>query len=219
VRQPRRARESGGPHSERGTDGVRSLTAGDLARLLRVDLKTIHNWVHQGHLFARRTEGRHLRFERVEVVRFLRRLGHKVPAPLGKAVPRVLISGPGAPPRGGRASRGPRFFDSVLELAFGAYEVFVLALDEHEPSLTEALLDALRARPETHALSLVGTSRRVGRLRAFIRGGGDVALPSGSSRDIAAAARFLTGGRSSPPHGALLREELRSAVNASWGRP
>src|SRR5262245_56916767 len=30
-----------------GGDGVYSLTAGDLARLLGVDLKTIHNWVNQ----------------------------------------------------------------------------------------------------------------------------------------------------------------------------
>jgi excisionase family DNA binding protein len=218
VRQPRQARE-GGLHSGRGTDGVRSLTAGDLARLLGVDLKTIHNWVHQGHLFARRTEGRHLRFERVEVVRFLRRSGQKVPPLLGRPVPRVLISGPGAPARNGRTSREPRILESVLELALGAYEVFVLALDEHELALTEALVGALRARPETRALSLVGTSRRASRLRAFIRGGGDVALPSGSSRDVTVAAQFLTGGRASPPRGALLREGGVAPPSASSDRP
>ena len=218
MRQPRQAPE-GGLHSWRGTDGIRALTAGDLARLLRVDLKTIHNWVHQGHLYARRTEGRHLRFERVEVVRFLRRFGHEVPALLGRAVPRVLMSDTGASPRD-RGEREPHVLESVLELAFGAYEVFVLALDEHEHSLTGALVGALRARPETRALSLVGTSRRASRLRAFIRDGGDVALPSASPGDVTAAARFLVGGRASPPRGALHREGgLQREPGSAVSRP
>lgn len=202
MRQTRQAR-GGGLQKERGTDGIRSLTAGDLSRLLQVDLKTIHNWVHQGHLFARRTEGRHLRFERVEVVRFLRRSGHQIPPPLGKAVPRVLLAGTTEKDR--RKPGEKRILASVLELAFGAYEVFVLPLDDYARPLTEELLDALRARPETRALSLVGTSRRLERLQAFIRGGGDVALRAGSTRDVALAARFLTGGRASPPAGAIVR--------------
>lgn len=107
----------------------------------------------------------------------------------------------------GRTRPPGRFLANVLELALGAYEVFVLELDGHAPALTDELVDALRARPETRAISIVGTSRRAERLRAFLRGGGDVALRAGSARDVTHAARFLTGGRATPPRGAILRDE------------
>jgi excisionase family DNA binding protein len=182
-----------------GGDGIYSLTAGDLARLLGVDLKTIHNWVNQRHLFALRTEGRHLRFARVEVVRFLRRLGHDVPPALGRAAPLVLAPEPRrGSPRAMAATR-PGLVDSVLELALGTYEVFVLGLDAHEPALTREVVAALRSRPETHALSLVGVSRKPARLTAFLAQGGDVALRSAAPKDVTAVARWLTGASTTLP--------------------
>ena len=56
-----------------------SLTSGDLARSLAVDLKTVHRWVQRGVLRGHRTKGGHLRFRRVEVVRFLRQ--RRLPIP------------------------------------------------------------------------------------------------------------------------------------------
>jgi excisionase family DNA binding protein len=188
----------------------RDLTAGDLARLLHVDLKTIHNWVNQGHVFARRTEGRHLRFQRVEVVRFLRRFGYPVPSILGDAAPRVLVhrslAGQGRISLkipGVEQSEMGGLFSTVLEAAGGDYEIVVFALDSHDVVITRELVQALRSRPETRGLSVVGVSRKPGRRTDFVGHGGDLALAPGKAADIAHAARFLTGGAQAPPRGAL----------------
>lgn len=184
---------------------ARDLTAGDLARLLHVDLKTIHNWVNQGHVFARRTEGRHLRFQRVEVVRFLRRFGYPVPSLLGEAAPRVLVHRSRLKLRipGVEQSETEGLFGTVLEAAAGDYEIVVFALDSHDAALTRELVQALRARPETRALSVVGMSRMPARRTDFVRHGGDLALGPGNAGDVARAARFLTGDLQAPPRGAL----------------
>ena len=78
----RRIALSGHTAAHGGEDG-RALTAGDLSRILHVDLKTVHNWVAAGHLFGRRTAGRHLRFARASVVRFARQYGYPIPTGLG----------------------------------------------------------------------------------------------------------------------------------------
>ncbi|HVU02319.1 MAG TPA: helix-turn-helix domain-containing protein [Polyangiaceae bacterium] len=202
-RPSKRSEEDG---SERGSDGARDLTAGDLARLLEVDLKTIHNWVNQGHVFARRTEGRHLRFQRVEVVRFLRRFGYPVPGELGKTPPRVLVHNEGARKKipGVEQHDGAGLFATVLEVASGFYEVLVLSLDAHEVAVVRELVLALRARPATRGVSVVGLSRKPARRSAFVDHGGDVALAPGKSGSVAQAARWLTGGAERPPRGALI---------------
>lgn len=184
---------------------LRDLTAGDLARLLHVDLKTIHNWVNQGHVFARRTEGRHLRFQRVEVVRFLRRFGYPVPLELGHMAPRVLVHRWRTALRlpGVEQSDAEGLFSTVLEAAGGEYEIVVFALDSHDGAITRELVKALRSRPETRALSVVGVSRRPARRTEFVDHGGDVALAPGKATDVAHAVRWLTGGAATPPPGAL----------------
>lgn len=183
----------------------RDLTAGDLARLLEVDLKTIHNWVNQGHVFAQRTEGRHLRFQRVEVVRFLRRFGYPVPPLLGDAAPRVLVHRARASLKipGVEQSESEGLFSTVLEAAGGTYEIVVFALDSHDAGLTRELVKALRARPETRALSVIGMSKKPGRRADFVGHGGDLALAPGKAGDVAHAARFLTGALEAPPRGAV----------------
>lgn len=57
-------------------------TAQDVAHFCEVDLKTIHHWVERGKIAHRRTEGRHLRFRRMDVVRFLRGLDYPLPREL-----------------------------------------------------------------------------------------------------------------------------------------
>jgi len=181
------------------------LTAGDLARLLRVDLKTIHNWVNQGHVWARRTEGRHLRFQRVEVVRFLRRFGHPVPADLGNGPPRVLVHAERSviriPAVDQASSKG--LIATVLEVALGSYEVVVFSLDSHDSNVTRELLRALRTRPETRSLSLVGVSKHPARRTGFVDAGGDLAIAPGKTRDMTAAVRFLIGASAAPPRGCV----------------
>ena len=58
------------------------ISATEVARWCRVDLKTIHNWTTIGKISAFRTAGGHLRFHRLDVVEFLRAYGYDVPAPL-----------------------------------------------------------------------------------------------------------------------------------------
>lgn len=184
------------------------LTAGDLARLLGVDLKTIHNWVNQGYVLARRTEGRHLRFRRVEVVRFLRRSGHAVPPEIGRAVPRLLVT-KGAFPRGlvGMAvTVAEGFVSTILEVASGAHEILFLDLDAHSPSVTKELVRALREREGTRGIAIIGASSRASRRAAFVGSGGDLGVPLGAGADLVRCARYLTGSVGEPPRGALLPE-------------
>lgn len=70
------------------------LTAADVARCCRVDVKTIHNWAGRGQLNHFRTPGRHLRFQRPDVLDFLRRYGYPVPAWLLTGPPSVALLGP-----------------------------------------------------------------------------------------------------------------------------
>jgi excisionase family DNA binding protein len=58
---------------------MKLLTASDVAELCEVDLKTIHNWVERGCIPHFRTPGRHLRFQAVDVARFLRDWGYAIP--------------------------------------------------------------------------------------------------------------------------------------------
>ena len=58
---------------------MKLLTASDVAELCEVDLKTIHNWVERGCIPHFRTPGRHLRFQAVDVARFLREWGYAIP--------------------------------------------------------------------------------------------------------------------------------------------
>lgn len=69
-------------------------TAQDVARFCEVDLKTIHLWADRGKIPHRRTSGRHLRFRRNDVLRFLRGLDHDypIPAELRDVRPRVAFA-------------------------------------------------------------------------------------------------------------------------------
>lgn len=183
------------------------LTAGDLARLLAVDLKTIHNWVKQGQIVAHRTLGRHLRFQRVQVVRFLRRTGRPVPREIGRAPARVLVhTAPGKPRRisdGATVTLAPGLFPAALEAGSGDYEVMVLELDRDKPTLTRELVGALRERPKTRPLAIIGLSQSARRRHEFLACGGDIALSSAAT-GLVGAIRWLTGGASELPRGVTM---------------
>lgn len=65
-------------------------TAQDMARFCEVDLKTVHHWAERGKVIHHRTDGRHLRFRRNDVVRFLR--GHGYPLPPEVVNARCLVA-------------------------------------------------------------------------------------------------------------------------------
>ena len=67
-------------------------TAQDVARFCEVDLKTVHHWAERGKVAHFRTEGRHLRFRRNDVVRFLRAHGYPLPEGLVRVKPTVAIA-------------------------------------------------------------------------------------------------------------------------------
>jgi excisionase family DNA binding protein len=181
-----------------------------MSRLLHVDLKTIHNWVKGGHVLARRTEGRHMRFHRAEVVRFLRRFGYPIPKALGAPSPRMLVH---------RATRGSvsavsraqtvreGLFATVLEVARGDYEVLVVDLDAFGSQSASALVAAIRSRPETRCLYVIGLSKSGGRRRRFVRDAGDAALGPANGRAVRQTARWFTGGADLPPKGILTRTD------------
>jgi excisionase family DNA binding protein len=73
----------------RTTQGL--FTASEVARFCQVDLKTIHNWAERGEIKHFRTPGRHLRFQHLDVLDFLRRYGYPVPETLSYGKPRVVL--------------------------------------------------------------------------------------------------------------------------------
>lgn len=174
------------------------MTTGDIARLLCVDLKTIHNWVRHGHLRGPRTKGRHLRFHRTEVVRFMRRFGYVVPESLGVAVPRVLLVGlpvVSSPCRMLReyvhVEAHDSLFDAALVVAAGDYEVLVLDLDLFGVGHVVDLVTALRRRPVTQGVAIVAVSRVAEHRAQFVQAGGDIAIASPA--DLGVTVRWVTG--------------------------
>jgi excisionase family DNA binding protein len=67
-------------------------TGQDLARFCEVDLKTVHHWAERGKVPHFRTTGRHLRFRRNDVVRFLRSHGYPMPDALTSARPAIALA-------------------------------------------------------------------------------------------------------------------------------
>ena len=137
-----------------------------------------------------------MRFHRAEVVRFLRRFGYPIPAALGAAPPRVLVHK--ASRSGARAVSGATrtvregVFETILELARGDYEVLVLDLDAFAGKSANALVAAIRARPETRCLYVVGMSKNPSRRKNFVRDNGDAALARGNGHAVGRTAKWLT---------------------------
>jgi excisionase family DNA binding protein len=52
-------------------DGDELLTPGEVARLFRVDPKTVSRWAHSGKLEAIRTPGGHHRFRRSQISKLM----------------------------------------------------------------------------------------------------------------------------------------------------
>jgi excisionase family DNA binding protein len=193
---PKARRFTAPPRNDGSIDAPCLLTSGDIARLLDVDLKTVHNWVNLEHLSGLKTKGGHLRFHRSDVIRFMRRLGYPVPPRLGGMVPRVacVLGGPPTEPlptQDARCESFDRLFDAALAAASGAYEVLVVDLDAIAIRQVVELVRALRRREVTAGMVVVGMSRTPGLREAFVAQGGNVAI--GGQGELASVLRFLTG--------------------------
>lgn len=86
----RKSSSLSGRGSARPSGSVYSAQA--LADFCEVDLKTVHHWADRGKVAHFRTDGRHLRFRRNEVVKFLRAHGYPLPEALVRARPTVAVS-------------------------------------------------------------------------------------------------------------------------------
>lgn len=74
------------------TSRPRLFTAQEVAGFCEVDLKTVHHWAERGKVPHFRTEGRHLRFRRNDLVRFLRAHGYPLPDGLVRMRATVAIA-------------------------------------------------------------------------------------------------------------------------------
>lgn len=180
--------------------------------MLHVDLKTIHNWVNQGHLAGARTKGRHLRFERPEIVRFMRAYGYPLPENMGAPQARVLVERAlsGAWLKGLQAVANvvvaSNLFDCALRLSAGGHELVIISL-EKELHAVQQFASAVRAWEPTRCLTLVGVGGDAKVRAAFIGVGGDAALPLEKRSAIKHVCLWLTGASSACPPGIEFRSK------------
>lgn len=175
-----------------------TYTAQDLARFCEVDLKTVHHWVLRGRVPHHRTAGRHLRFRRNDVVRFLRAHGYPLPDAVTSVRPRVMLSF-----KDDELGRklGSRFSirrheEGVLAIArLVAEEPDAVVLSLADPSLGgAATLTALKRDPQTAWIGLAVVADPAS-LSAARDAGADVAVPVGeTSRLPAELGRWLASG-------------------------
>jgi excisionase family DNA binding protein len=90
--RPPLGREGEEPPSREREPRPRLYTAQDVARFCEVDLKTIHHWADAGKIPHHRTPGRHLRFRRNDLVRFLRAHGYPLHDHITSARPTIFLA-------------------------------------------------------------------------------------------------------------------------------
>jgi excisionase family DNA binding protein len=163
----------------------RLFTASDMARFCGVDNKTIHHWVTKGKLAHHRTEGRHLRFRRADVLDFLRSYGYPLPSDLTIERPRVaVVESDAAVLTALKRSLARRFevfpfgepIDALLGLA--ALDPDVLVLGSLDGMAAPRLVARLRAAASTRHLRVVVLSEASARDAALAAGANEVVLVS-----------------------------------------
>lgn len=179
--------------------------------MLHVDLKTIHNWVTQGHIQGSRTKGRHLRFERNRVVRFMREYGYPLPSYLSTPAPRVLVEGSlrgawlTALRKAARVVDAPGLFACSLVLSAEPCEVAVVGLDQGLPQVLDFCRAVTHWGP-TSGVALVGVGSRPQARQAFLAAGGNAALAPARPSDVKALVQYLVGAHSTCPTSAELAD-------------
>lgn len=176
----------------------RLFTAQELADFCEVDLKTVHHWADRGRVIHHRTLGRHLRFRRNDIVRFLRAHGYPLPDAITRARPTAAVAFAEAP-RGSPltvdeigkrlASRlSPRrYATAVAALAHLIAEApDALVLDSEDPSLSiRQVVRALKADPATSWVCVAAVGGDSALADAAREAGADVALAAYESPRLA----------------------------------
>lgn len=179
-------------------DAPRLYTAQALADFCEVDLKTVHHWAERGKIPHHRTEGRHLRFRRNDVVRFLRALGYPLPASLTRARPVVALATTPYPADAPLtleelakrlASRfSVRRYQSPLgaiaHLISEAPDVLVLGASDPALSLAQAV-SALKSDPSTAWVVVATLGGDDASVAAARDAGAEVAIPVGDAARLA----------------------------------
>jgi excisionase family DNA binding protein len=170
-------------------------TAQALADFCEVDLKTVHHWADRGKVPHFRTEGRHHRFRRNDVVRFLRAHGYPLPDALVRARPTVALAlGPGpfegtplslddfAKRLASRFSvqRHPSSAIAVAHLLADAPDALIVAHEDTTLGLAAAVT-ALKGDPEL-AWIVIATVAHEDLVESLRAAGADVAV---ATRDVA----------------------------------
>ncbi len=140
----------------------RLVSAAELARYCDVDLKTIHNWTNRGKIEGIRTEGRHLRFRRLDVVDFLRAYEIPLPDELRAGSARVVVvDGAAGDTAALRKALARRFevevFDDPVDglLCLGAFDADVVVLGDVSPLDLRSVVVSLHASPSTRSSRVV----------------------------------------------------------------
>ncbi len=166
----------------RKPSGLILYTAQDVARFCEVDLKTVHHWADKGKVACFRTAGRHLRFRRNDVVRFLRAHGYPMPDAVARARTTVALAFAAEADIGKRL--GARFdvrryasaIDAVAHLLADQPDAIVFPLDDASLGGARAIA-ALKASPETAWAVLVALTTDEAGAAAARSAGADLALP------------------------------------------
>jgi excisionase family DNA binding protein len=179
---------------------VKRYTAAALARFCGVDLKTIHNWARRGAIRHHRTEGRHLRFYRLDVAEFLRAYGYGVPEELRVPRPRVVLAhrdGPGL--HALKRALGRRLdvvafvdpFDALVEL--GTLSPDALALDVALlGDAASRCVERLRANAVTRHVRVVAIGEDPNARAAFVAAGASAYVQYDETAEIREALERVT---------------------------
>ncbi len=140
------------------------FVASQVAHILNVDLKTVHNWVERGDIDAFSTPGRHLRFRRRTLLHFLRRYDMPIPAEISPKWPVLLLVCQPAQERANHALLAQLkrsftlltvqdFSEALVQLGehcAGASLIDAIVLFERpEQASDHSWIEAVRAHPET----------------------------------------------------------------------
>jgi len=178
-----------------------------------VDLKTIHNWVTQGHIQGSRTKGRHLRFERNRVVRFMREYGYPLPSYLGTPALRVLVESSlrgawlTALRKAARVVDAPGLFACSLVLSAEPCEVAIVGLDQGLSHVLD-FCQAVTNWGPTSGVALVGVGSRPRARQAFLAAGGNATLAPARSSDVKVLVQYLVGAYPTCPVAAELADPI-----------
>lgn len=156
-------------------------TAQDVARFCEVDLKTVHHWAERGRVPHHRTEGRHLRFRRNDLVRFLRAHGYPLPEEITSVRPRVMVAITHDELDKKLSARfSLRRFDravhALARLMAEEPDAVVLSLDDDSFGALPALA-ALKSDPGTSWIAFAVVTAAPDDVEAARTAGADVAIP------------------------------------------